>query len=196
MIVGNEEQVSPQPQQGAPGQQGYYGWQYEQEQPDAMVQQPPAAPQPPVYPQRQAQPQQAPPLYPPQAQGGQPFQQMPPRYQEPIADMGSSLGLGQGMEYQYYEVPQPSQNLPQLRQARLQQLREERMRRQQRRMKPDVTSVISFKGKLRPPEARPPYPAVPEQISPSRGSAPPVPAQFSPALPLPPTEASPMRPSA
>jgi putative peptidoglycan lipid II flippase len=83
-----------------------------------------------------------------------------------------------------------------LRQARLQQLREERMRRQQRRMKPDVTSVISFKGKLRPPEARPPYPAVPEQISPSRGSAPPVPAQFSPALPLPPTEASPMRPSA
>jgi uncharacterized protein with von Willebrand factor type A (vWA) domain len=60
--------------------------------------------------------------------------------------MGSSLGLGQGMEYQYYEVPQPSQHLPQLRQARLQQLREERMRRQQRRMKPDVTTTFPFRA--------------------------------------------------
>lgn len=122
---------------------------------------------------------------------------MPPRYQEPIADMGTSLGLGQGTEYQYFNAPQPTQAIPMLRQARLQQLREERMRRQQRRMKPDVTSMISFRGKPRPPEVRPPYPAVPEQMSPFRGpGAPPVPTQFSPELPLPPTEASPARPPA
>lgn len=45
--------------------------------------------------------------------------------------MGSSLGYGQGMEYQYFNAPQPSQPLPVLRQTRLQQLRAERMRRQQ-----------------------------------------------------------------
>src|SRR5947209_13206828 len=168
-----------------------------------MAQQSPVAPQPPVYPQPQAQPQQVLPLYPPQAQGGQPYQQVPPRYQEPIADMGSSLGVGQGMEYQYYEVPQPSQPLPQLRQARIQQLREERMRRQQRRMKPDVTSIFPFREKNRAPGARAPFPATPAQMSPSRGNgaAPPIPmhpgapgtspAQFSPAL-APPIEASPI----
>jgi len=80
--------------------------------------------------------------------------------------MGTSLGLGQGTEYQFFNAPQPTQGIPMLRQARLQQLREERMRRQQRRMKPDVTSMISFKGKQRPPEGRLPYPAVPEQMSP------------------------------
>lgn len=52
-------------------------------------------------------------------------------YQEPLLDMGSSLGYGQGMEYQYFNAPQPSQPLPMLRQTRLQQLRAERMRRQQ-----------------------------------------------------------------
>lgn len=124
---------------------------------------------------------------------------MPPRYQEPIADMGSSLGLGQGMEYQYYEVPQPSQHLPQLRQARLQQLREERMRRQQRRMKPDVTSIFPFRVKNQAPGARAPFPATPEQMSPSwRNGANPslypgAPSQFSPA-PAPPTQASPILP--
>ena len=201
--MGNEEQLPLQPQRGAQGQQGYYGWQYEQEQPDSMAQQSPVAPQPPVYPQPQAQPQQVLPLYPPQAQGGQPYQQVPPRYQEPIADMGSSLGLGQGMEYQYYEVPQPSQHLPKLRQARLQQLREERMRRQQRRMKPDVTSIFPFRVKNQPPGAGTPFPATPEQRSPSwgnganpslrPGASAGVPSQFSPAL-APPTKASPMLP--
>jgi putative peptidoglycan lipid II flippase len=48
--------------------------------------------------------------------------------------MGSSLGYGQGTEYQYFNAPQPSQPLPVYRQARLQQLREERMRRQQQRI--------------------------------------------------------------
>jgi putative peptidoglycan lipid II flippase len=115
--------------------------------------------------------------------------------------MGSSLGLGQGMEYQYYEVPQPSQHLPQLRQARLQQLREERMRRQQRRMKPDVTTIFPFRVKNPPPGARTTFPATPEQMSPSwsNGANPSLhpgapagtPSQFSPAL-APPTEASPI----
>lgn len=120
--------------------------------------------------------------------------------------MGTSLGLGQGTEYQYFNAPQPTQGIPMLRQARLQQLREERMRRQQRRMKPDATGVISFKRKPPLPEARLPYPATPEQMSPSWGPgappsmavgnprAPEIPMQFSPALPLPPAEASPALP--
>src|SRR5438874_7757021 len=235
-IVGNEGQQPQKPEQPEQPKQGspsYYGWQYEQDHPEAMVQQSPVvaqqahvAPQSPQYPpahqpHQPHQPQQAPPApgYPPQAyqgNGGQPqqlqqppqYQQLPPRYQDPIADMGTSLGLGQGTEYQFFNAPQPTQGIPMLRQARLQQLREERMRRQQRRMKPDVTSMISFKGKQRPPEGRVPYPAVPEQMSPSWGPgappsmavgnppAPPVPTQFSPSLPLPPTEASPARPPA
>ena len=72
---------------------------------------------------------------------------MSARYQEPVADMGTSLGYGQGMEYQFSDAPQPSQPLPQLRQERLQRLREERMRRQQRRLGGDVTTVINWKGK-------------------------------------------------
>src|SRR6266567_1173362 len=218
-IVGNEGQQPQKPDQPKQGSPSYYGWQYEQDHPEGMVQQSPVvpqqahgAPQSPQYPPapQPHQSQQAPPApgYPPQAYqgyGGQPqqlqqppqYQQLPPRYQEPIADMGTSLGLGQGTEYQFFNAPQPTQGIPMLRQARLQQLREERMRRQQRRMKPDVTSMISFKGKQRPPEGRLPYPAVPEQMSPSWGpGAPPVPTQFSPALPLSPREASPARPSA
>jgi putative peptidoglycan lipid II flippase len=61
----------------------------------------------------------------------EPEQSLPPQYQEPLLDMGSSLGYGQGMEYQYFNAPQPSQPMAVLRQTRLQQLRAERMRRQQ-----------------------------------------------------------------
>jgi putative peptidoglycan lipid II flippase len=65
-------------------------------------------------------------------------------------DMGSSLGYGQSIEYHSISMPQPTESIPRLRQARikqerqskLQQLREERMRRQQRRMSPDATSVL------------------------------------------------------
>ncbi len=66
---------------------------------------------------------------------------LPPEYQEPLLDMGSSLGYGQGMEYQYFNAPQPSQPLPVLRQTRLQQLRAERMRRQQGGQR-DLTSTV------------------------------------------------------
>lgn len=48
-----------------------------------------------------------------------------------VPDMGSSLGYGQGMEYQYFDAPQPSQPIRQLRRDRLQQLRLERSRRLQ-----------------------------------------------------------------
>lgn len=70
------------------------------------------------------------PLAPPLQPGDQEAP-LPSQYQEPLLDMGSSLGYGQGMEYQYFNAPQPSQPLPMLRQTRLQQLRAERMRRQQ-----------------------------------------------------------------
>src|SRR5205085_9174467 len=115
-------------------------------------------------------------------------------------------------QYQYTDVPQPSQPIPQLRQTRLQQLREERMRRQQRRMQPDITTVVQSKGKTgkRSLDGAPPsqQPVGPQQMSPSWGtgappsmmvgspSAPPLPpTQMSPVLPLPPTEISPIRSS-
>src|SRR6266699_5215678 len=72
-IVGNEgqqPQQPDQPKQGSPGQQSYYGWQYEQDHPEGMVQQSPVvpqqarvAPQSPQYPQphQPHQPHQPPP---------------------------------------------------------------------------------------------------------------------------------------
>ncbi len=197
--MGNEGQQPPQPQ-GQQGQQGYYGWQYDEPQ-GVQQQSPSAAPQPPVYPP--AQPSQQPPQaqysqpQPPQALGRHSIRQpLPGRYQEPVADMGTSLGLGQGMEYQYFEAPQPSQPIPMLRQARLQQLREERMRRQQRRMQPDVTAMIPPKAYKRPPEAKTPHPAVPSQMSPSLNGGTPQAmlsgaAQVQPGQPVPPTQFSP-----
>jgi putative peptidoglycan lipid II flippase len=113
--------------------------------------------------------------------------------------MGSSLGLGQGMEYQYYETPQPSQHLPVLRQARLQQLREERMRRQQRRMQPDVASIFPSWSQNRSAEARPPFLATSAQMSPSwRAGAAPSMRQGAPTAkpmevsPIPPTDSLPI----
>jgi len=188
--VGNEEQPGPSPQQS--NQQPYYGWQYDQ---DNMPPQAPAAPQQPVYyPPQQGQQR------PPQAPGWQ--QQVPPRPQQPIPDMGvgGSLGYTQGMDYHYYDAPQPSQSIPQLRQARLQQLREERLRRQQRRLGQDFTTTIWRKvarqgqggGQARPPASWGPN----AQPSMRSGAVmPPVPpgppAQMSPAIQAPPNEAIP-----
>lgn len=87
---------------------------------------------------------------------------LPPRYQEPIHDMGSSLGYGQGMAHQYFDAPQPSQPMAQLRQQRLQQLQENRMRRQQRRMGPDITTAIPWKRANRQPS-----PPIVSEVSPS-----------------------------
>jgi len=127
--VGNEGQ------QGQPGQPpDYVSWQYDQDHPAMADQQPPVAPPGPLY-DAQQQPRRVNGVYP------------SARYQEPIADMGTSLGYNQGSEYQYFNAPQPSQPMAQLRQERLQGLREERMRRQQRRMGPDITTVIPWKNK-------------------------------------------------
>ncbi len=109
--------------------------------------------------------------------------------------MGNSLGYGQGMEYQYYNAPQPSQPMAQLRQARLQQLREERMRRQQQRMqpaKPGIASLIQRKLARQSADALPPSTTRPPWIQGT--SQPQVPAQLSPGTPAP-AESSPVPPS-
>jgi putative peptidoglycan lipid II flippase len=137
--VQNEELQPPLPSQGPPGQQGY-GWQYDQEYPEAGQ---PAAPLPLRLPPPPGQPSYGPP---PTYRLDEHSPQLPAHYQQPIADMGSSLSYGQGMEYQYLDAPQPSQPIAQLRQERLQQLREERMRRQQRRMG-DFSSMLPWRGK-------------------------------------------------
>ncbi len=99
--------------------------------------------------------------------------------------MGTSLGYGQGMEYQYFDAPQPSQPIPQLRQQRLQQLREDRMRRQQRRMQPDATTLIPWgrKGTKKPQEPPAPLSSLKLPSAPVSPLAPP--SQWSPASPLP-----------
>ncbi len=167
--MGNEGQQPPQPpQQGQPGPQpNYYGWQYDSDHPAVPPQQ-----QPPVAPQGQ----------PPDVQ--QPIRlngvRPSPRYQEPIADMGTSLGYNQGSEYQYFNAPQPSQPMAQLRQERLQHLQEERLRRQQRRMGPDITTVVPWRNK----KAKPPVqnaPLMGSGVRPMPPVAPPV-QQVSPML--------------
>ncbi|HEX6484578.1 MAG TPA: lipid II flippase MurJ, partial [Ktedonobacteraceae bacterium] len=204
--MANEGQQPPLPEQGPSEQQPYYGWQYDQDNSGQMAEQSPAAPAHPVYPPAQYSPayippnQGVPPLLPqnqggpphplPPGQGGPP-KPLPPQYQRPVQDMGTSLGYGQGMEYQYFNAPQPSQPLPLLRQARLQQLREERMRRQQRRMNPDITSLIQGKTHGRPSNVAPSPVVPPQQVSPTGNPGMPVAAPLSPAMPVPPVEVSP-----
>src|SRR6266567_3886552 len=188
--LGNEGLQPPLPGQGQAGQQKpYYGWQYDQDQPGSIEQQQQA---PVVSPQPNYPPPQQYPINPQQAQGTPP--QIPQQYQQPVQDMGTSLGYGQGMEYQYVNTPQPSQPLPQLRQARLQQLREDRMRRQQRRMKSDSPSFFTRKSTKQPSNAMPP-PAVNPPVSPwnqQSASQPPAPARMSPEVPFSPAEAIPV----
>ena len=112
-----------------------------------------------------------------------------PQYQQPIPDMGSTLGYSQGMEYQYYNASQPSQPIEVLRQARLQQLREDRMRGKQRRLQPGGTNILQRKLLNRTVSNR----AVPPTPLPGSAQAmrPATPAQSSPARSLTPQEASP-----
>ena len=73
-------------------------------------------------------------------------------------DMGGSLGYSQSIQYHSISIPQPSQAMPQLRQTRLQQLREDRMRRQQRRINPDATLIArrnELGGLFAPPKVPP-----------------------------------------
>jgi putative peptidoglycan lipid II flippase len=188
--LGNEGQQPPLPQQGTPGQQQpYYGWQYDQDHPGPIMQQSP------VVPPQHGYPQQQPPIDPQQYQG--PAPQLPVQYQQPVQDMGTSLGYGQGMEYQYVNTPQPSQPLPQLRQARLQQLREDRMRRQQRRIKPASPSLFQRRGTKQPADVVPP-PSIRPLTPPWNHQGPPPQQsldQVPPVMPIPPVEASPILPS-
>jgi len=187
--LGNEGQQPPLPQQGTPGQQQpYYGWQYDQDHPGPIMQQSP------VVPPQHGYPQQQPPIDPQQYQG--PAPQLPVQYQQPVQDMGTSLGYGQGMEYQYVNTPQPSQPLPQLRQARLQQLREDRMRRQQRRIKPASPSLFQRRGTKQPADVVPP-PSIRPLTPPWNHQGPPQQSleQVPPVMPIPPVEASPILPS-
>jgi putative peptidoglycan lipid II flippase len=85
-------------------------------------------------------------------------------YPDPLYDMGSSLGYGQGMESRYFDAPQPSQPIEMLRQERLQQLREERMRRQQRRMPNNMTGYVQ-RGKSNQFLPRSPFTRSPAQMS-------------------------------
>ncbi|WP_220207409.1 murein biosynthesis integral membrane protein MurJ [Reticulibacter mediterranei] len=180
--MGNEGQQSPLPEQGASEQQGFYNWQYDQGnaqeggQPSPVL---PPSPLPYHMPSGPLQPPvpQAPqsPQYPPSEQSGR-RGNLPPGYQDHIPDMGTSLGYGQGMEYQFFDTPQPSQPMPQLRLERLQQLREERMRRQQRRMQSDITTVIPWrnKGPASTPSGRLASPLPPPRSISGRLGVPPV----------------------
>jgi len=104
-------------------------------------------------------------------------------------DMGSSLGYGQSMEYHFISMPQPTQSMPRLRQSRLQQLREERMRRQQRRINPDMTGIIkrrqeeiaSGKRAVQPEDRLPAPPGSPPVALPA-SPLPGMPAQINPPL--------------
>lgn len=73
-------------------------------------------------------------------------------YPDLTMDMGSSLGYSQSIQHHAISMPQPTQAIPKFHQTRLQQLREDRMRRQQRRMSPDATSVIRRKEPNEPAE--------------------------------------------
>jgi putative peptidoglycan lipid II flippase len=189
--LGNEGQQPPLPQQGLSEQQQqpFYGWQYDQDQPGSIGQQqaPVVPPRPNYPPQRQTQ------INPSQVQATPP--QISFQHQQPVQDMGTSLGYGQGMEYQYVNTPQPSQPLPQLRQARLQQLREDRMRRQQRRIKPDSPGLFTRKGVKQPSNATPPILNSSSSSWDQRAPQSLAPTPISPLLPLSATEASPVLPS-
>ena len=129
--MANEGQSAPSQPEPEPQTQGYYGWQYDQEHPEMNSEQSPSRH----------------PVHSVSSSRDIPSERrsLPANHQDPITDMGSSLGYGQGMSHQYFEAPQPSHPIAQVRQERLQHLREDRMRRQQRRMGPDITTLISWK---------------------------------------------------
>ena len=146
----NEGQQGPLSDQRPSEQQGYYGWQYDQDATEVRPPSPSGAP-PRSFPPLSGRPPQK---YPSQAPDPQQTR-VPSKYQQhyqersqqPVQDMGMTLGFGQGTENQFFDVPQPSQPMAQLRQDRLQQLREERMRRQQRRIRgADLTTIFPWKG--------------------------------------------------
>ena len=105
-------------------------------------------------------------------QANNPLSQFPDDtyYPDLTMDMGGSLGYSQSIQYHSISMAQPSQAIPQLRQTRLQQLREDRMRRQQRRLSPDATALGRRKEQSVLPENRSVFPpaaqATPDASSP------------------------------
>jgi putative peptidoglycan lipid II flippase len=170
--VENDAPQSPLPEQGRAEQQEYYGWQYDQDDVTEVIQpRNGAAP----YPRVSSQP--LPNTYnPPPLPSSSPTLPEGPEarndalYPDPLYDLGSSLGYGQGMESRYFDAPQPSQPIEMVRQERLQQLREERMRRQQRRMAADLTGYVARGKKAGLPFARDAYSQPPAQVSPTSSS--------------------------
>lgn len=182
----NETQQPSLPEQRGSEQQQYYGWQYDQDDATEVVKPPSAVVPPrlqaPAHSPLPQQPLQQPSFQSPNEKGRGVQNESP--YNEHLYDMGSTLSYTQGMEYQYFDTPQPSQPIEQLRQERLQQLREERLRRQQRRMRPDMTGYAG----LRERTARffPSRKAgKPEQVISPAEKSPIVPAQMSPLVSLP-----------
>ena len=140
----NDAPQSPLPEQGRAEQQEYYGWQYDQDDATEVIQ-----PRNGAAPYSRVSSQPLPNTYnPPPLPSSSPTLPEGPEarndalYPDPLYDLGSSLGYGQGMESRYFDAPQPSQPIEMVRQERLQQLREERMRRQQRRMPADLTGLL------------------------------------------------------
>jgi putative peptidoglycan lipid II flippase len=170
--VENDAPQSPLPEQGGAKQQEYYGWQYDQDDATEVIQPRSAAPQPRVSSQPLPNAYNPPPSLsssPPTSSKGAGAQN-DVLYPDPLYDLGSSLGYGQGMESRYFDAPQPSQPIEMVRQERLQQLREERMRRQQRRMPADMTGYVARGKKAGLPFSRSPYTQSPEQMSPTPSS--------------------------
>jgi putative peptidoglycan lipid II flippase len=110
-------------------QSEYSGWQYDNEDQGNQIRSEPLSPValPRLWLPHLSQQSQ---------QSSQPLEQSagdPERGQlsnpQPVEDVETSLGYGQGMADQYFDAPQSSQSVAELREERLQRLREERLRR-------------------------------------------------------------------
>ncbi|HEY4034882.1 MAG TPA: murein biosynthesis integral membrane protein MurJ [Ktedonobacteraceae bacterium] len=148
----SKEQQAPLPEQRKSEQQGYFGWQYDNgDQGDRTE----LEPLPPValpklflpHLERQlrqsSQASESPAQHP---KGGQ-LPNLPQVDYQPVQDMGTSLGYGQGMAHQYFDAPQPSQPIAKLRQDRLQRLREERLYRRVQPIGQEANTLIPYMEK-------------------------------------------------
>jgi len=126
--VEHKEQQTPLPEQRKAAQQAYPGWKYaNDDQGDQLG----LEPLPPIALPRLLLPHLSRQLR--QSSQASKYSDRDPLPRpsaadyQPVQDMGTSLGYGQGMAHQYFDAPQPSQPIAKLRQDRLQQLRAERL---------------------------------------------------------------------
>lgn len=136
--MSDDEQQSPQTPQSQ--QLPYQGWSYDQQQPVV----PPSISSP-LSNQHSQHPH-------PSSSGSQ-FGQAAAYSQADTYDpnqtmnIADSLGYTQGLQYNSFNIAQPSQSLPRLRQERLQQLRKERVRRQSYQPSGNVSTPASVDEK-------------------------------------------------